>query len=153
MKRICIRLTCLLLVGVLVSSPGSASLLDWFKMPDSLVRQFSTPQSPTIDSYAALMQQLYLLNTPQAIKLLDVEMDEYKINSLKVRVNFIPGYCDYCAKNFYVVRGRGVVADYPTNNREVVLTYSQIMKMYPYFQDGNIDFFDRWQLYAIYKLG
>lgn len=158
MKRMCIRLTCLLLAGVLVVSPGAAGLFDWLIIPDNLLRQSSTPQPLKIDSYEALMQQLYKLNTPEAIKSLNAEMDDNHIDSFKVRVYGIPGYCEYCGKNFYVVRNIGVVKKSPDwgygqNVLHIDLTYSQVMQMYPYLQDGKVDFFDRWQLYAIYKIG
>jgi len=108
------------------------------------------------DSYSNFMGMMYLLNTPKSLHNLNKEMVNYNTNSLKVIVTKIPD--SNIPYTFYVVKNVGVMSNYnqwgqDRTDKQVVVTYQQAMKMYPYFTDGEIDFFERWQLYAIYKIG
>lgn len=109
-------------------------------------------QTVTFDSF---MENMYLLNTQKGIQNLNVEMNNYNIHALKVRLHKTPWFTDDV---FYVVKGAGLLKNYDQfgqSNKDYVvdLTYNQVMKIYPYIYDGELDFFDRWQIYAIYKIG
>lgn len=111
---------------------------------------FSVPishvQSDNKDEIKPFSETLMSLNTNTNIQELNSVMDEYGVQAVKVRVS------DY-NENFYVVKGQGIVQDYPTNDREIVLTSKQITRISEYLYDGQLDFFDRWQIYAIIKMG
>jgi len=108
------------------------------------------------NSYSNFMNIMYLLNTPKSLHNLNKEMVNYNTNSLKVIVTKIPD--SNIPYTFYVVKNMGVIGNYnqwgqDKTDKQVVITYQQAMKMYPYFTDGEIDFFERWMLYSIYKIG
>lgn len=108
--------------------------------------------SITFDSF---MENMYLLNTPKGVQNLNIEMNNYNIHALKVRLHKTPWYTD---DTFYVVKDVGILRNYDQFGQSnadyfVDLTYNQVMKIYPYIYDGELDFFDRWMLYAIYKMG
>ena len=157
MTRILVRFTCILIAGVLVtSSPGAAGVFDMFKLPDSMasmVKQQTAPQALKIDSYEALMGRLYKLNTEQSIKTLNAELDDRNIDAVTVRVTKLPGYCNNCYGKFSIVRDHGIVNSFQSSDPEISLTYSQIIRMIPYLEDGELDFLDWWQLRAIYLIG
>lgn len=144
-----------IVIGLIILTlfPGAqASIFDDLR---NILTPVQTPAiTQQVNGFDAFLTQMYKLNTPEAIESLNAEMDDYGVSVLKVGVTKLPwNKCENCLNNFYVVRGVGVVSDYPTNDREVVLTYSQVMRMYPYFEDGKLDFFDRWQVFAIWKMG
>lgn len=156
MTRILMRFTCVIIAGVLVTTTGAAGLFDWLKLPEgfgSMVKEQQDPQALKIDSYKALQARLYQLNTKQAIKSLNAELDDRNINAIKVHVSKLPGYCKGCGKDFYIVRDLGAVDEHSDPDLVVDLTYSQLNRMIPYFEDEKMDFLDWWQILAIYKLG
>jgi hypothetical protein len=122
---------------------------------DDLSHILMPVQTPAItqpvDGYTAFMGQMYKLNTPEAIQSLNAEMDVYGVRAIKITVSRIPR--EYTSKSFFVARDLGVIPKAQNYDREVALTYTQVMRMYPYFEDGKLDFFDRWQLFAIWKMG
>jgi len=141
------------MILLMSSSIASASLFDdLIKMvqPVQIPIQKNIIENQKEQFYVKLLS----LNSPTAISNLNKEMDDYNVKVLKVRIYKTPwNSCGYCGENFYIVRGTGVVLDYPTNDMEVVLTYNQINRMIPFFTDGKIDWFERFQLLAIYKVG
>ncbi len=154
------RSVVLLVVLVMTTNIVQASLFDDIMQKISphkvSIIEISTSITHPDDEFKGFMDMMYLLNTPQALQNLNVEMDNYNTHSVKVWVTKNP-WCK-CNMPFYVIKNHGVASKYDQwgqdkTDKQVVLTYNQIMKMYPYFIDGKIDFFDRWQLYAIYKMG
>jgi hypothetical protein len=147
------RVLLIILITILLLSPVQASLFDEI-VQKILPQKAITPSSPLISIYTethdSFMEKLYKLNTPRAIENLNKEMDYYSLTALKVRMYEIPWQkSKYIGENFYVVKDIGVIENYYTNDRELILTYSQIMKMYPYFEDGEITFIERLQIYGI----
>lgn len=139
---------------------------------DDLRNILAPAQTPAIsqpaNDFNAFMARMYKLNTPEAIQSLNAEMEDYGVNNLKVTVSGIPG--EHSTKSLFVVKGLGILTEAQKQNaldnhitsqiwgfspkdKEVALTYSQMIRMYPYFEAGKLDFFDRWQLFAIYKMG
>lgn len=154
----------LLCIGVIIITPVNASILDdfWNKINPS--HKTSTPVTtqliiPIKNDFNSFMEKLHNLNTQTNIQLLNQEMSDYGINSIKIRMYKMPwGECKECGVNFYILKDKGIVDFYPdwgtnTKDIELTLTHSQVQRMIPYIESGDIDFFDRWQLYAIYKMG
>lgn len=137
----------LVLVILLVSNVASASVFDFFK------EKLTIMQTKEDNKQEQFYSNLLSLNTPIVVSNLNKEMDDYGVKVLKVRVYELPWQnSKYTGENFYVVRELGVVRDYPTNDKEVKLTYGQVNMMIPFFTDGKIDFLERFQTYAIYKM-
>ena len=138
------------MILLISSSIASASLFeDLIKIMQPVQTQI--PAFVTNSQKEQFYDKITSFNTPITISNLNKEMDDYNVKVLKVRVRGL-SWNNY-EESFYVVRGIGIVLDYPTNDREVVLTYNQVNRMIPFFVDGKIDWFERFQLYAIYKVG
>jgi len=139
-----------ILIGYLVLALVTSAQAGLFEDLKNILTPIQTPATAQpADGFNAFMTRMYTLNTPKAIQSLNAEMDDYSVRTIKVSISGIPG--ESGTKRFFVARDLGVVTEAQNYDREVVLTYSQVMRMYPYFQDGKIDFFDRWQLYRIWK--
>lgn len=140
-----------IIVILCMSSMASASILDDISGYLFVSTPIQKPDSEALRSQ--FYADLEALNTPKIISIFDKEMTDYGVNILKVRIYKTPWACEYCGENFYIVKGLGIVRDYPTNDREIVLTYDQVIRAIPFFDDEEIGFLERFQLYAIYKLG
>lgn len=154
----------LLLIGGIIITPVNASVLDdfWNKLttPSKTPTQIkNTPITQNSGDLNEFMGKLYNLNTKTNIHFLNQELNDYNVNSIKVRMYKAPwSKCKECKIDFFIVKNKGIVDFYDNwgtdpKDVEVSLTYSQINKIYEYVKDGKIDFFDRWQIYAIYKTG
>ncbi len=155
-KLISIAIILLLSIGSAQASIFS-DIFNFIISPSNPAPQQPTPTYPSQvspvqienkDDFKAFLDALTVLNTNANIQELNAVMGEYGVKTVKVRVS------DY-KETFYVVYGQGIVADYPipTYDREIVLTSSQIKRISEYLYDGKLDSFDRWMIYAIYKMG
>jgi len=157
------KIIIILVVLVMSSNIASAGIFDDIMQSiQKIVPQKTSIMRVTIsttqpeDAYSNFMDMMYLLNTPVALQNLNKEAVNYDTNSLKVIVTKIPN--SNLQYTFYVTKNMGVMSNYnqwgqDSTDKQIVLTYQQVMKMYPYFIDGKIDFLERWQLLAIYKIG
>lgn len=154
----------LLCIGALIITPVNATILEdiWNKINpphQNVVKIMNQPITQNTEDFNSFMERLHTLNTPTNIQLLNQEMADYNVNSIKIRMYKMPwDDCEYCGLSFYIVKDKGIVDfddswGYNNKDKEIALTYSQINRIYPYIESGRLDFFDRWQIYAIYKIG
>lgn len=137
---------------LLMSSACSASVFsDLFSYANTLTTVQTSSISEQQDDFYA---QLQSLNTQTAIDNIDAEMGDYNVNTVKVRVNNLPWENnDDISEQFYIVKGMGITDHATNSDAEITLSYSQIQKIIPFLTDGKLSFLERFQIYAIYKVG
>lgn len=113
-------------------------------VPYSQPLAVNNTQPAVVDDFDGLMAQIYQLNTPANIRILSEKMQYYRINAIKI------GVTDY-NKDFYVVKDRGILKDYPTSNIEIAVSKAQIDQVKPYIADGKITPYEQLRMWQIYS--
>lgn len=104
----------------------------------------NTPQSQVKDGFDSLMAELYQINTPDNIQTLNANLKNYGIQAIKVHVT------DY-NKDFYVIQGNGLLSDYPTYDKEIALSRTQIEQIKGYVEDSKITQYEQFRMWLIYE--
>lgn len=96
------------------------------------------------DDFDSLMAQIYQLNTPANIQILSEKMQYYGINAIRI------GVTDY-NKDFYVVKGQGLLKDYPTSDLNIAVSKAQIEQVKSYIADGKITPYEQFRMWLMFK--
>lgn len=138
-----------LMVLVLFASANIASANIFSDVLNKLVPHtqpvvVNTPQSQVKDGFDSLMAELYQINTPDNIQTLNANLNNYGIQAIKVHVT------DY-NKDFYVIQGNGLLSDYPTYDKEIALSRTQIEQIKGYVEDRKITQYEQFRMWLIYE--
>jgi hypothetical protein len=143
MKRIIPLLAVLL---ILIVNPASASIFGdiWHSFAPQQ-QQSTNYLVPQPDNFTSLYHELQTFNTPQNINLVSGYMQSYGVNVIQVHV------IDYNS-DFYVARGSGITLQPPSKiDTTVKLTVPQIRQIEGYIANGELSWWDQWQLWMMYK--
>ncbi len=131
MKRLLFILTVALLIN-----PASA----WYN-------PFNPANQRKADSFESVYAEISTYNTPQNINLISGYMRDYNVNIIKVHVVELN-------RDFYVLKGAGTTLQVQTPaDKTIKLTRAQIWRIESFIADGQLSWFEQWQLWAMYKSG